>query len=58
MLTVKEEDNVLEIRGLSTDEKPTGKVYGYDVANGSTFFEMDTGNCFMYSAENGIWYQM
>lgn len=40
-----------DLRGLSTDEKPTSKYVG----NGSTFIEMDTGKVFMYDAEHKIW---
>ena len=41
--------NILEITGLSTDDKPT------DVSNGSKFIEMDTGKIYMYDAENEQW---
>lgn len=37
--------------GLSTDVKPT------DVNNASVFYEMDTGNVFMYDAQNKKWLQ-
>jgi hypothetical protein len=37
--------------GLSGDEKPA------DVANGSTFLEIDTGNVFCFDAENKIWHK-
>lgn len=40
----------LELRGLSTDSKPTE-----DVANGTTFIEMDTGKIYMYDLENEEW---
>lgn len=40
----------LELRGLSTDEKPTE-----DVANGTTFIEIDTGKIYMYDLENEEW---
>ena len=39
-----------EYRGLSTDEKPN-PVGG----NGSTFFEIDTGDMYIYDGENGDW---
>lgn len=35
--------------GLSTDTKPT------DVANASTFYEMDTKKLFMFDAEHRTW---
>lgn len=40
----------LELRGLSTDTKPTEKVI-----NGTTFIEMDTGKIYMYDLENEEW---
>ena len=39
-----------ELAGLSTDTKPT------DVANGSTFDEIDTGKTYMFDAEGGEWH--
>jgi hypothetical protein len=38
-----------DMYGLSTDEKPT------DVANASTFYEMDTATLYMFDAQNGVW---
>ena len=35
--------------GLSTDEKPV------NVANASTFYEMDTKKLFLFDAENKVW---
>lgn len=49
----------LNYRGLSTDTKPTvhvtptGKEEG--IPNGSTFYEMDTGDLYMWDAENSQW---
>lgn len=34
----------VELSGLSTDTKPTGTFAGKPIANGSSFFEMDTQN--------------
>ncbi len=48
-------DRSADIRGLSTDTKPT-KADG--VPHGSTFIEMDTGDCFMFNANNDTWYQI
>ena len=39
----------IEIRGLSTDRKPT------DVCNGTIFIEINTGDIYMYDLENKIW---
>lgn len=47
MITVyAKKDKVLELRGLSTDTKPT------DVGNGSIYIEIDTGSIYMFD-ENG-----
>ena len=48
------EAKVIELRGLSTDTKPT--TFGENgVANGTIFIEIDTGKMFMYDAENQLW---
>lgn len=39
----------IELRGLSTDEKPT------DSPNGTVFIEIDTGKIYMYDLENEEW---
>lgn len=38
-----------DMYGKSTDEKPV------DVANASTFYEMDTKILYMFDAEGGVW---
>ncbi len=43
-----------ELRGLSTDEKPT-ELNDKKIANGSTFIEMDTLKIYFYDAENEEW---
>ena len=48
-------DRSADIRGLSTDTKPT-KADG--VPHGSTFIEMDTGKCFMFNINNDTWYEI
>ena len=45
---------ILELCGLSTDTKPT-EYNGDKVSNGSTFYEMDTKNVYIYDAENSSW---
>lgn len=45
-----ENNEVLEIRGLSTDTKPTEGVI-----NGSIFIEMDTSKVYFYDLENEQW---
>ena len=39
----------IKLRGLSTDTKPT------NVANGSGFYEMDTGTYYLWDEENATW---
>ena len=39
----------VKFRGLSTDTKPM------DVLNGSCFYEMDTGDYYMFDEENTQW---
>lgn len=41
--------------GLSTDSKPTETYAGAKIANGSTFFEMDTLGLKFYSAATNTW---
>lgn len=40
-----------DIRGLSTDQKPTEDR----MPNGSSFLEMDTGNVYFWDKENQQW---
>lgn len=48
-------DNVfVELRGLSTDEKPT-ELNGKAIENGSTYIEIDTGKIYLYDLENEEW---
>lgn len=44
-----------ELVGLSGDDKPTGTYDGKKIANGSTFFEIDTQVVKFYDAENDTW---
>ena len=49
--STKEAKNIIvELRGLSTDDKPTE-----DITNGCVFIEIDTGKIFMYDEENEQW---
>lgn len=43
-----------ELRGLSTDEKPT-TINGGKILNGSSFIEMDTQDIYFYDEENSEW---
>lgn len=64
MISIYKKDNVivksegdvkeLELRGLSTDTKPT-KVNNRDVINGSTFIEIDTGKIYIFDKDNQEW---
>ena len=50
-INIKDKDNaLLDIRGLSTDAKPTK-----DISNGSSFIEMDTGKIYFFDADNKEW---
>lgn len=40
-----------EFSGLSTDTKPTGT----DIATGSTFVEVDTGDVYFFDEESNTW---
>ncbi len=52
----KEEGETItgELRGLSTDDKPT-TFEGKTIGNGSVFIEIDTGKIFFYDLENELW---
>ena len=53
-LTNEEDLVTMELRGLSTDEKPT-EINNKVVDNGSMFIEIDTGKIFLYDLENEEW---
>lgn len=42
-----------EFTGLSTDTKQTNNV-----ATGSTFLEVDTGDVYLFDSENSIWHKV
>lgn len=44
-----------EIVGLSTDVKPTDKVEGIPIQNGSIFIEMDTNKKYRFDIESRQW---
>ena len=54
---VLKENNTYEFpfTGLSTDTKPTTKYDNKKIANGSTFFCMDTQTVYFYNAANNTW---
>lgn len=54
----KEKNYVMvELRGLSTDTKPTQIGENY-IDNGSTFIEIDTGDIYMFDLENNEWHKI
>ena len=50
MITVANTGNIYDLRGLSTDVKPTEKI-----GNGSTFIEIDTSKIFFFNADSNEW---
>ena len=55
MITIySKKDKTMELRGLSTDTKPT-EIGGKEVGNGSIFIEIDTGKISMYDKESQEW---
>ena len=52
-ISTSESEREVELRGLSTDDKPTDNV-----ANGTTFIEIDTGKMYLYDAENEQWQEI
>lgn len=49
---------ILEIRGLSTDEKPVGTLKNQYIDNGSVFIEIDTGYVYLYDLDSNTWYNV
>lgn len=52
-----EEAIAVELRGLSTDEKPT-QIANKLVDNGSVYIEIDTGKIYMYNIDNEQWMEI
>lgn len=48
------EQSAYELRGLSTDDKPS-TINGKNISNGTLFIEIDTGKVFLYDLENEEW---
>lgn len=48
-------DSLFNFKGLSTDTKPTKSYANMDIANGSTFFEMDTQEVYFYDGGTDSW---
>ena len=58
MLTVTSPQTVVQelgFKGKSTDTKPTHYWNGQAIPNASTFYEIDTGNIYMYDADTKAW---
>lgn len=51
------ETKEIELRGLSTDTKPT-ELDEKSIANGTTFIEIDTGKIYLFDLENEEWKEM
>ena len=45
---------LLELRGLSSDEKPV-EIKNGTIENGSVFIEIDTGDVYIFDALNKEW---
>lgn len=57
MITLDKSDlnEPLSFKGLSTDTKPTTKYGSIPILNGSSFFEMDTQECYFYDGGTNTW---
>lgn len=57
MITLDKTDlsSPLSFKGLSTDTKPTVKFEDVQITNGSSFFEMDTQDCYFYDGGTDTW---
>lgn len=53
---IKPDDDYIsvELRGLSTDEKPV-EMNGKKIDNGSSFIEIDTGKVFFFDLTTETW---
>ena len=57
MITLNKDDTSVELsfKGLSTDTKPTVKFDDIPITNGSSFFEMNTQECYFYDGATDSW---
>ena len=57
MITLDKTDlsSPLSFKGLSTDTKPTVMFEDVQITNGSSFFEMDTQDCYFYDGGTDTW---
>lgn len=54
---VKDRLALFSYTGLSTDTKPDQTEGDIFIGNGSTFYEIDTGDVYMYDGEGNNWVQ-
>ena len=52
MISIAEQGNVYDVRGLSTDTKPM------NLTNGSTFLEMNTGDVYIFNKAGNAWIKL
>ena len=57
MISYSQTYDMMSFKGLSTDTKPTETYNGKEIKNGSSFFELDTFEVYMYDEENHEWKQ-
>lgn len=57
MITLDKSDvnEPLSFKGLSTDTKPINNYGSLEIKNGSSFFEMDTQECYFYDGGTNSW---
>lgn len=57
MITLDKSDvnEPLSFKGLSTDTKPINTYGSLEIKNGSSFFEMDTQECYFYDGATNSW---
>lgn len=59
MVTWVTGDKVQQLRGLSTDTKPTNATIGTGIIpNGTVFLEMDTGKVYMFDYDGQRWLEV
>lgn len=56
-ITAKTIRDASEFYGLSTDSKPTVSLSpsGFKIPNGAVFYEMNTGDVYMYNKASNTW---
>jgi hypothetical protein len=56
-IKVDEDETIIygELRGLSTDTKPTDEYKGKKIGNGCVFIEINTGKIFFFDGDSKTW---